>query len=129
MATKRSIRDQIFAKASQTKAVPYRMEDWEVDVVLKPMSGTDRSILDVVMSKHSDDQGNLKMVPASMTMLKTKVIPASVFDEEGNKVFTEGDIAELDKRPGTGAELDKLLVKCLEINGLTKEAQAVQEKN
>ncbi|WP_417534206.1 hypothetical protein [Marinobacterium stanieri] len=103
-------RDQILA-ADDIKSEVVEVPEWGGSVRVRTMTGTARDRLEAQMVA-SDGT-------ADTTNVRAKYVAAGIVDEQGEPVFTEGDIAALGKR--SCAALDRVFEAVQRLSGVTNK--------
>jgi hypothetical protein len=111
--TRNAIRARIEAR------VPYvakhvHVEEWESDFEVRSMTLGDRN---QIMEALMPEQGEAKV---SIATMYPQIVAASVFDEEGEHVFTADDQGWLNSLPAS--IIDKLAKPALELSGFADAA-------
>ena len=100
--------------AKDLRCVDVDVPEWGGSVRLRPMNGADRERL----------QGYAKN---DLNKFAVRLLSECVVSEDGQKVFTHEDIDSLLSK--NGAVIDRLALKCMELNGLAADSVEKAEKN
>lgn len=102
----------------ETMEVP----EWGGTIRLKPMTGAEKEGFEAEFQKRQ--QGENKI---NTRGFRGWLISRSVVNEDGELLFSKGDIAELSKK--SAKVLEDVFEKCLEVNGIGQDAVEEIEKN
>jgi len=114
-------RDQIFDSQDiqeEIVAVP----EWGGSVKVRGMTGIERDVFE-----SSIMQGKGKNIKMNWQNVRAKLVVHSVIDEDGNKLFTDADVARLGEK--SAAALDRVFDVAQRLSGITKEDVEELAKN
>jgi hypothetical protein len=111
-----SIRDKIL-QANDLKTEQVRVDEWDVTLTIRTLSGKERDAFEASMVKISKT-GQAKQDIAN---IRARLVALVVIDPDDNNlpVFTEADIPELGGK--SALALDKVFSAAQRLNGFTKE--------
>ena len=116
-----SIREELLTRAREKRPL-LPITVWGKDLFIRRMSGRER---DAYESSLVQVKGKSRSV--NLVNLRARLAVLCLVDEEGKRVFTDGDADELGL--GDCVELDKIYTAAREHNGLDKEELDDAEKN
>ena len=99
-------KDEILATELETKVID--VPEWYGSVRVKVMNGVERDAFDKWLSS--------KPAENVMDGMKVRVCALCIVDEDGNRMFTDDDIQELQKK--SGAALSRIFTIAQEMNYL-----------
>lgn len=114
-------REQILG-AADIKTETVNVPEWGGEVRIKGLTGADRDAFEAAITtiKGKDTRVNWVNVRARFVAL-------SIVDENGARIFTEGDIKALGEK--SAAALDRVYAAAQKLSGLTDEDAAEMAKN
>jgi hypothetical protein len=111
-------REEILSKSSLKKEV-LTIKEWGGDVIVSEMSGSMRDAWEQAITE-KDSLGKL-------VSPRAKLIAFTVVDEEGNRVFKDGDIESIGKI--SSKILEKILIVAMRLNSLGADEIDSAKKN
>ena len=106
-------RDQILqAKDIQTEEV--HVPEWGGTVLVRALDGEERDALEASMI-----QGKGKNAQVNLKNLRAKLVARSIVDENGKRLFEDGDIPALAKK--SAAALNRVYEVAQRLSGITPE--------
>lgn len=100
--------------AQDLRCIDVDVPEWGGPVRLRPLTGAERERLQERVKK---DTGKFS----------AWLLSESIVGEDGNRIFSQADIDSLLTK--NGAVLDRLALRCTEINGLRPDSVEKAEKN
>lgn len=114
-----SLRDKILS-AKDLKAEKVYIEEWDVEVEIRSLTGKSRANL---MSEAMDKSGKM-----DFEKLYPELIISCTFDpESGDQVFNKTDKEVINSK--SGGALEKIARVAMKLSGLTEESMVEAEKN
>lgn len=108
-------KDAILA-AQDRKSITVDVPEWGGEVRLMEMSGEDRLLyLSSILTYVTDKTGKVS-VEANNTNADAKLLARCIVDENGNRLFTEAEIAKLGSK--NGIVLDRLVNEANSLNAI-----------
>ncbi len=117
---KNDIRTKIFS-ANDIKNELVKVEEWDVTIKVKTLTGRQRSeMMNSALNLQTGTVDFVKMYPELL-------ISACYDPETDEKLFTEGDMDQLNEK--SGAAIEKIATVVLRLSGMDKDAAERAEKN
>lgn len=112
-------KDAILA-AKDLQVVDVDVPEWGGKVQLRPMTAGEREVFEqeIVSNMNSKNRPN---------NIRAFLVHLSLVDEQGNLLFTKEEVDALGKK--SAVVLNRLALKCQEINGMTTKEVEELEKN
>lgn len=104
-----------------TETVP--VPEWSGDVIVRTMTGTDRDAFENSLVK-IDASGKAVQ---SLENMRVKLLVVTLVDDNGNRLFDEGDIAMLGRK--STAAIERVYSVAARLNGIGAKAEAAAAKN
>ena len=93
--------------------------EWGGDVYIKVMSGSERDSWELYYGKEIEKTNSVNV--------RSKLAGLTLCDEQGKRLFSDGQIAALGKK--SGSALERVYVESLRINKVTESDIEALEKN
>lgn len=100
----------------KTKTVP--VPEWGGDVIVKTLGGEERDSMEAEIV-----QTNGASTSRNLVNFRSRLLVRAIVDEQGNRLFTDAEIADLAKK--SGAVLDRLYDAAIDLNKIS--AKDVEE--
>jgi len=102
--------------------------EWNCSIAMMPMSGTDRDEFELSLKKRVPT-ANPKVVSEAQDLsnLRAKLVAACAVNEDGSKLFTTKQVAELGKK--NAKALNRCFEHAMSINGFAAEDVEELAKN
>lgn len=110
-----NLKETIFA-AVDRKVSPFDVPEWGVSLFLRSWTGKDRSAL---IAHETTNKASHEFT--------VRVVIASVCNDQGDPIFTDKDIPQLQQK--NGLALERIALEALKINGLGRDAVEVEKKD
>lgn len=115
-------KDQIL-EASDLKTEPVDVPEWNGSVNVRTMTGADRDAFEASLVT-VDASGK---VSQNLDNMRVKLLVVTVVDDNGNRLFDEGDIAMLGRK--STAAIERVYAAAARLNGIGAKAEADAAKN
>ena len=112
------IRSQIL-QAEDLPSESVEIPEWGVSVFVRSMSGRDRDLFESQMMELSENGKRMDNFRSRLTVF-------CCVDEDGKRIFKDGDIAELGKK--SGKALDRVFEVASRLNKMTEESIEAEKK-
>lgn len=109
-------RDDIL-KAADNEAEEVNVPEWGGTVLVRGMTGKERDAFEVSLAQ----PGRGGRREWNTVNVRAKVIARCVVDDDGNRLFTDADVAELGEK--SGAAVDRVYEVAARLSGLSDEDQ------
>lgn len=96
--------------------------EWGGEIELRGLSGTERDAFEASVVDRDGDKASVKL-----DNLRAKLLVRCIYDEEGNRMFSDAEAVELGKK--SGAVLARLCEVAQRLSGLTKKDVEELAKN
>ena len=118
-------RDTILQR-EDIKTVEVECPEWGGTVLVRGMSGVERDKFEASLVVEDDSSAQKKggrrrraEVKTTMDNIRAKICVWCMVDEQGNRLFTEADVAELGKK--SAAPLDRVYDRASKLSGITED--------
>ena len=115
-------RDQIL-ESVDLKTATVEVPEWGGTVTIRTMTGADRDSFEQTLVV-TDDKGGRK---TDLSNMRAKLVAMTVIDDDGNRVFSEGDIGRLGKKSATA--LARIFDAAQVLNGMADSSEGDATKN
>ncbi len=123
MATPFLTKEDILTKNEEiNKVIPVEVPEWNGTVGLRVMSQTERDAFDTVLMDSTKKVG--KETKIVMKGMKALLVSGTLCDDKGKRIFTKEEIQEMPCSP-----IERLYMRCQELNGMTDDALKGAVKN
>lgn len=92
------------------------MPEWGGSVRIATITAGEKGKYETSLFKFLPD-GTRQINSKNMANLRTRLIAACVVDEQGERMFTDEDVKQLDSR--SSASIERLFAACTELNALS----------
>jgi hypothetical protein len=106
-------RDDIL-KAEDNAPEELEIPEWGGSVLVRGMSGRERDAFEVSMR----DQRSGQQIPGAMNNIRAKLVARCIVDDDGDRVFTDSDIAALGEK--SGAAIDRIFDVASRLSGMSE---------
>ena len=97
--------------------------EWGGSVLVKGMTGRQRDAFEVSLR----DQRTGQRLPGSMNNLRARIITRCVIDDDGNRLFTDADVATLGEK--SAAAIDRIFDVAARLSGMSEEDEKEMAEN
>ena len=122
MAEKKKITKADIVAFNDLKSEVIEVPEWGGSVTIRRMTGGERDAYEADIFESKGAQLQLKR-----ENFRAKLIARCLVDDNGERMFSDGEIAALSKK--SAAALDRLFTACQRLNGMTGAEQEKIEKN
>ncbi|MDX9821458.1 MAG: hypothetical protein RBT20_05965 [Syntrophales bacterium] len=122
MAEKKKITKADIVAFNDLKSETIEVPEWGGSVTIRRMTGGERDAYEADIFESKGSQLQLKR-----ENFRAKLIARCLVDDNGERMFSDGEIAALSKK--SAAALDRLFAACQRLNGMTGAEQEKIEKN
>ncbi|MDD5533904.1 MAG: hypothetical protein PHC52_14010 [Syntrophales bacterium] len=122
MAEKKKITKADIVAFNDLKSEVIEVPEWGGSVTIRRMTGGERDAYEADIFESKGAQLQLKR-----ENFRAKLIARCLVDDNGERMFSDGEIAALSKK--SAAALDRLFAACQRLNGMTGAEQEKIEKN
>lgn len=122
MAEKKKITKADIVAFNDLKSETIEVPEWGGSVTIRRMTGGERDAYEADIFESKGSQLQLKR-----ENFRAKLIARCLVDDNGERMFSDGEIAVLSKK--SAAALDRLFAACQRLNGMTGAEQEKIEKN
>ena len=122
MAEKKKITKADIVAFNDLKSETIEVPEWGGSVTIRRMTGGERDAYEADIFESKGAQLQLKR-----ENFRAKLIARCLVDDNGERMFSDGEIAALSKK--SAAALDRLFAACQRLNGMTGAEQEKIEKN
>lgn len=122
MAEKKKITKADIVAFNDLKSETIEVPEWGGSVTIRRMTGGERDAYEADIFESKGSQLQLKR-----ENFRAKLIARCLVDDNGERMFSDGEIAALSKK--SAAALDRLFAVCQRLNGMTGAEQEKIEKN
>lgn len=122
MAEKKKITKADIVAFNDLKSEVIEVPEWGGSVTIRRMTGGERDAYEADIFESKGTQLQLKR-----ENFRAKLIARCLVDDNGERMFSDGEIAALSKK--SAAALDRLFAACQRLNGMTGAEQEKIEKN
>jgi len=122
MAEKKKITKADIVAFNDLKSEVIEVPEWGGSVTIRRMTGGERDAYEADIFESKGSQLQLKR-----ENFRAKLIARCLVDDNGERMFSDGEIAALSKK--SAAALDRLFAACQRLNGMTGAEQEKIEKN
>lgn len=123
-----SVRDQILAATDDLKSEVVDVPEWGVKLVVREMNVRDRNEYVFSLSERVEGGDGFQYIPINDPLRTTRLVIATTFDGEGNKVFNDDDVDALSqKAAGIIDRLSQTATRLSGLNGEDEVAEAVSD--
>jgi hypothetical protein len=122
MAENKKITKADIVAFNDLKSETIEVPEWGGSVTIRRMTGGERDAYEADIFESKGSQLQLKR-----ENFRAKLIARCLVDDNGERMFSDGEIAALSKK--SAAALDRLFAACQRLNGMTGAEQEKIEKN
>ena len=104
-------------KAADNAPEEVDVPEWGGTVLVRGMTGRERDAFEVSMR----DQRSGQRLPGALNNIRSKVVVRCIVDDDGDRLFTDADIAALGEK--SAASIDRVFDVASRLSGMSDEDQ------
>lgn len=121
------LRDQIFATVDDRKSETVAVPEWgDMRLVIRELSVRDRNVYVNDGLERIEVAGGFALAPKMNPLRAIRLVVLSTFDEDGNRVFEDGDVERLGER--ASAVIDRLFTVAARLSGIGDDEDSVEDE-
>ena len=110
-------------KAEDNAPEELEIPEWGGSVLVRGMSGRERDAFEVSMR----DQRSGQRIPGALNNIRAKVVARCIVDDDGDRVFSDSDIAALGEK--SAAAIDRIFDVASRLSGLSEADEREMAEN
>lgn len=119
-----TLNKQAILQAKDMRIERVNVPEWGGEVCLKSITAAERGQIEAAAARFRESRGKDETFARTFTL---KIVSMALCDENGNRLFDEGDFAELAKK--NAAVIARLAETAQRLSGFAKEDLEELEKN